>query len=386
MDFIQIFIQTFTLLISLNTGILIYVLFPILILLGFILGIYYIPRWIKNLIVRKWTQYYPEPSQQLVIWIKVLAVILFVEFMGIFVYFMYIFEKNLLVIQSLINITYIQNLKSFIFSSNPVNTTSIYAGLNSSLPVTNYSNISFENLSGIIGIVTVFIIYLYFYSVFSNTKYFAKGSEVQEKYADIFWTPMWSVLIASFIVFFIDGLLHSTSIIADLILIAFGFFNLGIAIPIPLILRKRFFNNRNNLEDNPLKKFDYSYDFIEKFGRFYQAKDNEETIRIISDLILALTLAFVIFALIYNCNILSLLIVEYCLLCTHFWSSQLNLIPSTKITLILKECDSNGKHLEIKDLFILSDSSNDYLVILDKDSTCIEIMNDSIYQIIYQKD
>ena len=349
--------------------------------------IYFSGRWLFNLILRNWKNRYPEPAQQLTKWAEILSGIIFIEFVAILGFFINVFNDHLPSIESIFNFTYILNLKNFVFLPNGVSYNSnISSGLNASLSVTNNSNLSFENLSGIISIITIFIIYLYFYSVFSNTKYFAEGSEIQEKYAAIFWAPIYTILLASFLVIFIDLIIHSTTILPDFILLIFGLFNFFIVVPIPHLLRKNFYNNGVDFNTKQPLDFIYNYDFIQKFRKLYSLADIESNIRHISDLILASTIAIVFLAYIYYCNILILIIVEYCFLSVHFWSSQLNLIPSRRITIVLKECDVFRRHLEIKNVFILSDSSIDYFVVLDEHNTLTEIMKDSIYQLVYQND
>ncbi len=312
---------------------------------------------------QKWVSLIPE--QKVKSWAKYLSAFLFFEFcLFLSAISWYIVSKSA-DITPFYNTTSLLNLKDFIFSS----------------PGPNGATISFENLSGLISVVSILIIFLYFFHVFSNTKFFAERTAIQEKYAAVFWIPIVIVLVGGIFIIFLDEITHKPPY-GDAFLLIFGIVNILLSSKIPIILRKYFFTNGVDFDTHQSVEKIFNYNFIDSYRRL--PKSGFETF--ISDLILAFTLLLAFYSYISNCNIFMLILAEYCLLTIFFWIRQLSLIPTKRMTIELKETDTDGNHVPLVNLFIISDSSKGYFVVLDENSTLRQIMKDSIHQIIFQKD
>jgi len=324
-----------------------------------------------------WTRHFPEPAQQLNKYVETLFTIHIVE-MAIFM--VYISSKlSQPVIKPILNLTYTYSITTFVFPSvDTINLTPLSVNITDSI-VTRSSIVSSENITAIIGIVSVLIIFLYFFSTFGKTKYFAEGSEIQKKYASIFFTPAYSVLWFGIIALAIDGALKNFENLGpELFLFCFGFVNLMLATPIPQILRGNFYNDGISRETTKLDRYIYNYAFIENFRQLPHTVYAE----FISDSVLMFSIIVAIFALISNSNLLMLIFTEYCLLTIHFWASQLDHIPLRRVTIEFKDQNTSKT---IENAFILEDSQEYYLIV-QEDNSVKEIMKDTVSQIIYQID
>lgn len=168
----------------------------------------------------------------------------------------------------------------------------------------------------------------------------------------------------------------------DAFLFVFGFITLMISVQIPIILRQHFYNNGISFNTGAPDNKIFNYNFIDSFRKLPHSGSGSLT----PDLFLALTLIMAFYSYISNCNVFMLLLVEFCILTVFFWLRQLSLIPTRKMTIELKDLDSSGQHIPIKDVFIITDSSKGYFVVLHEDNSLTEIMKDSVYQLIYQYD
>jgi hypothetical protein len=283
------------------------------------------------------------------------AIVIFIECMGLIVFTVYKLLTDILMQSEFLNFTSSSNLKNFI-TTNPT-----------------------QGFSVLVGIFSIIIVYLYFFTVLRKTKYFSENSEVQEKYGSIFWSLPLFILFGGFIILCFQGLINHSQNYFDVALFCVGLINMVSTVPIAYYLKKYFFNL--NLSDpNCLEKGKIDYEFIENFQKLGESFLEG----LVSDLILIMTFIWVGLSLIFNCNIFLLLTTEYCLLIALFWSSQLQLIPQKKITIELVETNQLENHTEIKDVYILSESSKGYFLILDKNNQISKIMKDSIYKLIEQ--
>jgi|SRR5208283_657393 len=352
----------------------------ILLCCSVIAGIWFFVKKLINGISNYLNRHYPEPAQQLNKYVKLHFFILFFEMAGILVYLSFNISQPIMM--PLLNFTYTYSLQKSIFPSfGPINLAPISTNITG--PILNGGTVSSsDNITAIIGIISVFIIFLYFFSVFGKTKYFAEGSEIQKKYASIFFTPGYSVLWCGIIALMIDGALKNFgNFWPDLFLFLFALFNLCVALPIPYIFRNNFYNEGIDKKTDKLDKYVYNYEFIEKFRHLPHTSFPQFT----SDSILMFSIIVAIFAFISNSNILMLIFAEYCLLMVHFWSSQLDLMPLRKVTIEFKDQVTSKFGKTIEHVFILDDSQ-EYLLVVQEDNSVREIMRDTVSQIIYQID
>jgi len=253
---------------------------------------------------------------------------------------------------------------------------------------TNYSNVLTSNQLGnipvFIGIITIVTIYLYFFSLLGKTKYFSERTEEQEKYSSIFFSLPFCLIVGGFILYFVDFSVVTPNfhrIFFNSILLLLAGFNILITAPISNYLSNFFYCTKSS----PLSSFGkpkYNYEFIDNFRKLGNILSED----LISENILIITILLFGFAFFFECSIFLLLLTEFCLLIAHFWSSQLRLIPRTKVTIELIDTDSYGNYIKIPDLFILSDSSNGYFVVLGKNNQLIRVMKNSINKLIDQKE
>jgi len=234
-------------------------------------------------------------------------------------------------------------------------------------------------ISVLIGILTIFGVYLYFFNVFGKTPYFSERSQIQETYSEIFWRAPLFILICAFIIIFLDFEITKNLNFINLALLLIGLINLFFTVPIAYSLKTHFFNS-NLSGTSTLKQGDFNYKFLENFGKITYSESDS----ISSDCILILTLTWAVIAVFQNCNILLFLFTEYCLLVAHYWSSQLEIIPKKKTTIELIDTDCFGNYHRINDVYLLSSSSTDYVVVLkDNDEIC-RVMKKSIHKMIDQ--
>ena len=294
-------------------------------------------------------------AEQVNFWSGVQSKVIFLELIGLSLFAAYTFVHNSSIQLQLLNMTSTSNLKEVV-SANPTGSISV-----------------------LIGIVSIITVYLYLFSILNKAKYFSEISETQDKYISVFWILPVFLFIGGLGVISILGALSKQTTF-DVVLFVIGFLNLIITLPIAIKLKKYFYNT-NLTESSGLKLGDYDYKFLEHFRKLKAPALEELT----SDCILILTFLWAGLALFFNCNIFLLLMMEFCLLVSHFWSSQLKLLPQRKITLELMEKDNLGNPLRITDVFILSESSKGYFVILDESNQKKRVMKNTIFQLIDQK-
>lgn len=370
-----------------------------IILLLFWVGLASIPEFIK----KKWDQRYPEPVDQLMKKNQFRFIIVFFEVVLSFCFILSqtLNSNGIPLVETLYSYSNIDNITNFIFLSDRYIVSNMSSGLSSSI-ISNYTNesihyvmsvvvlpsdipkgtISLENLSAIISIFSICIIFLYFFYTLGKTRYFGELSDIQEKYAGIFWSSILVMLIAGVFILFLDIVHLSPSIGIDLLLFSIGMVNIAITAFIPSILKKNFYNYGIDFETKKASKYLYNYEFLAKFNR-------PKTYRYMvfsEDLQLILILTNSILAITYNCNIFMLIIAEYFLLTSHFWASQLKLLPYRKFTIEFKEIDRYSNHKKIENVFIISESPKGYFVILQKNNLVTEIMKDSVHKLIYESD
>ncbi len=320
-------------------------------------------------LVKKWKSFHPAKKVKIVAEIQ--SIIIFFELVVAGILLLSIFNEKLPLIKPIFRMTYIQNLTTFVFSSSTA----------------NGSTISLENLSGILGIASVVIVYFYFFYVFSRTGYFTERTEIQEKYAAIFWSPIVLLLFGGLVILPMDNIIFpSANPPVDSLFFLIAIFTVFISIPLPLLLRRYFYNRGTNIDSREPTNWIFQYDFIDTFRKIPTSATEDLLSSFISDFILALTILLALMGYLLNCNLFMLLIVESCLLIALFWISQLSLIPKRKMTVELKECDASGRHVQIANIFIITDSQNGYFIVLDEKNTLSQIMKDSIQQLIYQNE
>jgi hypothetical protein len=241
-----------------------------------------------------------------------------------------------------------------------------------------------DGVSVLIGIITITVAYLYLFSVLSQTKFFAKGTVEQEKYYAIFWGLPVILLIGGVIIYFVVMISPTIPEVKNPIfnnaLFWVGILNISITIPFVYYLKQNFYNV--NLDDsNGLKKGDYNYKFLENFQQLESPVFETWS----SDCVLIMTILWPLLALFFNCNLILLLMTEYCLLVAHIWASQLRLLPREKTNLELTSMDCNGKPTIISDVYLLSDSSDDYIIYLNENNQITKLMKSSLNKIVEQK-
>jgi hypothetical protein len=230
-------------------------------------------------------------------------------------------------------------------------------------------------ISILIGIISITTLYLYFFSVLGKTKYFSERSEIQEKYSEPFWRIFVFVFFGGLAILFVISTITKTPNPLNWVFFMIGLLNLALTVGIPLILKQNFFN-LDLIETTILKKGDYDYKFLEDFQKEKPPMFEE----LASDIILIMTFMWVGIALLFDCNIFLLLMLEYSLLIAYFWLRQLAIIPHKKTTIELIP-DKFGNFSKITDVFILFESSKGYLIVLDKNNMTSKIMKNSIYKL-----
>jgi hypothetical protein len=338
--------------------------------------------------------YYILNNQLLIvlIYLRIIYIIALILLLGIYTIYKWFACKNTAekirlfsLIQSIFIILELIGLSTFI----------VFNLLDASLPNgSNYTNITSSSnfkdfiltdptvgISVLIGSISIIIIYLYFFNVLRQTKYFSENSEVQKKYSSIFWSFIFFLFLGSIVVLTIDSKINAEREFFDSLLFFIGMVNLGITLPLAYNLKYNFFNS--NIPDSKNLKIDsYDYKFIEDFRKLKEYPSEN----LIGDFILILTLLWAGLVLLINCNIFFLIVIEFSLLLALFWSSQLRLIPKKKTTIELKNKDNSGKNIIINDVFVLSESSKEYIVILDNTNQISHIMKDSIQRFFVQKE
>jgi hypothetical protein len=323
-------------------------LFVILTLLGLLIGYYYYKKTRK-----------PEENKarELNIISKRRRYIIYFELIVLSSFICYNIIRNPTTQSQFSNITSSSNLRDFVILSN-------------------------NGISIFIGVISMIIVYLYFFTNLNKAKYFSESSELQEKYADVFWSLFIIFMLGGFFILILMMPINQStnSIVLNCLLFGTGFINLIFLVEIPRNLKKYFYN-LNISEPDSLMKRTYNYKFLEDF----QKEDIDYT-RYISESILIMTFLWAIIALFVDCNIFLLLMTEYSLLVSHFWWGQLQLLPQKKTTIELTDADGFGNYLKITDVFVLSESPKDYIVILDKNNQISRIMKNSIYKLTNQTD
>ena len=266
----------------------------------------------------------------------------------------------------ILNATSSANLKDLIFIFNPI----------------TGSIVSFDNLSLVISVISILTIYLYFFRLLSKSKFYIEISGEQEKYLSIFWYPIIIYIIAGFLILEMDSRvsqsISNSPFVFDVLLGLLIIYNFIITILIPFTLKNNFFNYDKS-EKFP-KKDNYSYDFINSLSKL-----PVEKVQVEEEVILSITIILAILVYFFNCNIILFIMAESSILMAFFWSRQLQLIPNRKMTIELKQVDFKNEHVKIENVFIISESSKGYYVVLNQNNQVTSIMKDSIHDIIFQK-
>jgi hypothetical protein len=236
-----------------------------------------------------------------------------------------------------------------------------------------------NGISVLIGIITIIIIFTYFFMVLNRTKYFSDVSDLQEKYSDIFWAGTFLVVLGGFIILILHTIANKMETI-NILLFCIAFVNVIFVWPIPYYLKKYFYN-LNLSEPDGIPRGSYSYKFLEDFQ-----KENLEYTQQISDVILIMTFLCAGITLFSDGDLFLFLLAEYSLLLSHFWWAQLRLIPQKKSIIELNLTDGFGNFIRITDIFVLSKSSKDHVVILGRDNRIRRIMKSTIYQMVDESD
>jgi preprotein translocase subunit YajC len=257
-----------------------------------------------------------------------------------------------------------------------------FLNITSSSNLRDFILLSSNGISVFIGIISIIAVYFYFFTILKKTKYFSEISELQEKYTGFFWGTFAFILFGGIVIF---GFLFITtkpgaSQNLNILLFALAITNLLGFYHIPVYLKKYLYNS-NLSEMGGLSKGCYDYKFFEDF----QTEDTDY-IHWISDCILFITLMLAGLSLFINCNIILLLMAEYSFLLAHYWWGQLQLIPHKKTTIELTDIDRFRNFLKITDVFILSETSKEYIEILNKDNQKSKIMKNSIRRLINQNE
>jgi prolipoprotein diacylglyceryltransferase len=129
-------------------------LFLILTLLGLSIGYYYYKKTRK-----------PEENKarELNLISKRRTYVIYFELIVLFSFICYNILTNPTIQSQFSNITSSSNLRDFVMFSN-------------------------NGISIFIGVISMIIVYLYFFTNLNKAKYFSDSSELQEKYAEVFWS------------------------------------------------------------------------------------------------------------------------------------------------------------------------------------------------------
>jgi hypothetical protein len=231
-----------------------------------------------------------------------------------------------------------------------------------------------SGISVIVGVISIVIIYLYFFTVLQNTKYFSKRSEIQEKYGSIFWTLPFIIICCGIGSLAVLKIANSPINYFDISLFIFTFVNFFSTLPIAYLLKRSFYNSNLDSPPETLNRGKYDYQFINDFKELKSSPLEDFT----ADFILIMTFILVSLSLFFECNIFVLLSAQFSLLVALFWLSQLRLIPQNKVSLELNDKNADGTYQIIEEIFILSESSDDYFIILSKNNQISKIMKNSV--------
>lgn len=247
----------------------------------------------------------------------------------------------------------------------------------------NFTNVFGTNPTGVIAIITSFIAYTYLFFILSRTKFFSENTETYEKYSGIFWNFPLISFSAVFIFFILDiPSQDAKRILFNIFLMAVIIYNVIIVYKIPNILKENFYNYNAWKNSKFPKKEQFNYHFLESFKNFSFFDD----LRSMPDIIFASTIMIAVLAFLFDCNLFLVITAELALLVTHFWLSQLLLIPRKKMTVELKETNSTHSNEKISDLFLITESSKGYFVFLNNDNKLIHVKYDSVYSMYSQDD
>lgn len=230
------------------------------------------------------------------------------------------------------------------------------------------TNFSFENLSILIALLTGLIIYTHFFGMISEDPYISMKSETRKKYFWFFENLVWITLVYAFFIIF--GLIFGviTNFLFQIVLLAYAWINMILLFPISENFKKLF----------------ESYDNIEKFNQIAKDKPNLPWYKntgilnkgnVISIYIFILTLEFAYFGFLFNINIFLLIFIESSFILMHIWVSRINHIPKDKHILEL----ISGPPLE--DVFVIDDITDEYYVIISKDTGVSKIMKTYVKRI-----
>lgn len=245
-----------------------------------------------------------------------------------------------------------QHLKNIIFIQNSINGWTV----------------SIENFSFLISIISIVIIYFYFFNILSKYKRGAKPTEHHEKYLSVFFSTVIIMLFVAFLVLgadFSSTTIDSSRIAKDFILWIFGSFNIAIAFIFP----KYFLPN--------YKK----YEFIDSLRKMPSTILMGE---MTSDFIFLSTLLLVVLAYFLDFNLVLLVYVICVLLVNHNWCSQVRLLTKEKVNIEFRNREIPNLN-EMSDVFIIGKTSNDCFIVLDKESNISYVMKNTIARIIPHK-
>ena len=274
------------------------------------------------------------------------------EFFIITLFFAYLYYTSQLLDASTIpDLVSVQHLKEVIFIQNS----------------TTGSIVSLENFSLLLSVISIFIIYFYFFNILSKHKRGNKPSEHHEKYLSVFFSTVIIMLFVAFLVLgadFSSTAIDPSRIAKDCALWLFGSINIAIAFIFP----KYFLPN--------YKK----YEFIDSLRKMPTTVSDEMT----SDFIFLSTLLLAVLAYFLNFNLVLVIYVICILLVNHNWCSQVRLLPKEMMNIEFHEGKSSIIN-EMSNVFIIGKTSHDCFIVLDKENNISYVMKNAVVRIIPQK-
>ena len=233
-----------------------------------------------------------------------------------------------------------------------------------------------ENISIFIILLSGFIVYAYFFGLVSSNPYEIMKNETQKKYFWFFENLFYIGFAYTF--FIVAGLTLSKFDVINPNEIAFFFYAWVDLILTMLIVNgyEKYQKNYDNIEkfnDFLNLKYEKKYDKISHFLKRWLIVKGE----VCSVLIFFLTLEFAYLGYLLNLNIFCLIFLESSLILTHMWISRISQTPKDKKNIELKSKE------KLKDVYIAGET-DDYLVIISKETGMSKIMKSSIDQILYQ--
>lgn len=236
------------------------------------------------------------------------------------------------------------------------------------------SNVSLENLSITVIVLTMLIIYSYFFKILGDNPYKSMKSESRSKYFS-FFQSLTTVAFAFTIFILIISLFgyFGEFGIEIFLVILLTWINIFTTAPFGVNFYEMFTKYRNLEAFSALIKH-----ATEDPVNLYKYRLNIGYIDLMSPLIYVLTIELAVYGYIININFLAILFLISTLLLTHHWISQLMYLPQEKCSILLM----SGSVLN--DVYILIELANDYIIVLSQEDKLSKIPLSNISQIFLQ--